>query len=193
MAKRTWLPVLAVLASLVTASAVRADIPVGLEEPDEDAAKETALAWLTAAKAGDAKALTELALLDFGGGEFTYTQVTMPADAKLRKRCFKVTTVKNDKALKKALPCLLTPDLKAALASVIVDGAGFAASYDDIRLASPGLTKAKRALKKLDDAHVYWTFVGMVDGVAHSFTLAIAVEFASGSPQVGAVVHDFEK
>lgn len=190
MAKRSWLPL---LASLVTASAAHADLPIGLEEPDADATKEIALAWLAAAKAGDAKALTELALLDFGDPPFTYTQLTMPADAALRKRCFKVTTVKNDKALKKALPCLLTPDLKAALASVIIDGEGYAASYDDIRMTSPALTKAKRALKKLDDTHAYWTFVGMVNGVAHGFTLAIAVEFASGSPQVGAVVHDFEK
>lgn len=56
-------------------------------------------------------------------------------------------------------------------------------------LTSPELTAAKRALKKLDGDHGFWTIIVMKDGVLHSFVLAVSQEFASGSPQIGAVIH----
>lgn len=183
--------ILAAVASVVLApSLAAADIPMGLDEPDEDDAREAVQAWVTAAKAGDAKALIELGLFGFGDFEVSYAQRTTPAAAKLQKRCGKVTTATSAKAMKKLLPCLLTDDLKAALATVDVTAAGsYAATFDGIPVTSPELKAAARALKKLDDDHAFWVLLGSKGGVTHMFVLAVSKEFASSSPQVGAVIH----
>jgi hypothetical protein len=114
---------LLVVASLILVPGLaRADIPMSLNEPEEDAAKEAAQAWLTAMQAGDAKALVELGLFGFSEMKVTYVQRTAPADAKAKKRCGKLGTATTAKAMKKLLPCLVTPDLKAALAAADLNG-----------------------------------------------------------------------
>ena len=185
--------VVLLVAMMASASTARAESPVVFVEPDAEATKQVAQRWLDAVRANKTDVLTELAMLEmFPEVKTQYLQLTVPADAKARKRCRKVTTARTEKALKAALPCLLTPDIKAALATANMDSPyAYAVKAKDIMFGSPELTMAWKALPKLDATHVFWSFLDMkVDGVQHTVVLAISGEYsASGQSQVAAVVH----
>jgi len=166
----------------------RADVPISWNEPDEQFAREIATEWQAAVRDGKTDALVTLA--GFDAGAAPYAQVTVPSDAKLAKKCGAVTSAKTAKAVRTSLPCLLVPDLVAALGGADLATASFSEKLSDVLVESKQFKSASSQLKKLDKTHAFITVTGIGGtGVWHQLVLAISVESATGTNRVGAVVH----